>query len=292
MFSDLLINDQTRSAIQSFLNSPSHALILVGPEGSGKAALAARIAAELLQTDRDKLSTYPYFLRVERPEGKRDIPIESIRAVSKLLSLKVPGSKTISRLVLIEDAQDMNSQAQNALLKSLEEPPAGTIIILTADSAGNVLPTIASRAQKIIVHPVSMQDALKFYANSPAADNVSSAWQLSQGSPSLLNAIVTDQEPQLKTAIDQAKQIFTMTKYQKLIEFDKLSKDKRQLAAVLDAMARVSKALLRQSVAKDKPGQTKQLLLASRLILDAQKSLEASVSPKLVGLKLVLNLPL
>ncbi|MBU2508488.1 MAG: hypothetical protein KJ799_17465 [Bacteroidetes bacterium] len=82
-----------------------------------------------------------------------NIKISSIRDIKKFLSLNYDDIKY--RLVVIDDAHLMNDEAQNALLKSLEEPPAGVVFILCTDNENLLLPTIKSRSWRI---PFSPQD--------------------------------------------------------------------------------------------------------------------------------------
>jgi DNA polymerase III delta prime subunit len=78
---------------------------------------------------------------------KQSIGIEEVKNMQKKISLKP--IKSPVKAVIIEDAQLLTTEAQNALLKVLEEPPANTIIILGADSKEALLPTILSRCQII-----------------------------------------------------------------------------------------------------------------------------------------------
>src|SRR3989344_9656395 len=142
---NLLLNTSTLAQARAFINNPPHALLVSGGGGSGKASVARLIASELLGLrDTKMLEKYPYFTHLRRPEGKQDIPSDSIRQLNKLLKLKAPGSREIRRIGIIEDAQDLNEEASNALLKMLEEPPAACVFILTALSAHALLPTISS----------------------------------------------------------------------------------------------------------------------------------------------------
>jgi DNA polymerase III delta prime subunit len=82
-------------------------------------------------------------------QNTQSIGIEDIKRIQKTLFLKPMKSKT--KAVIIEDADLLTPEAQNALLKVLEEPPAHTIIILNADSKESLLPTILSRCQIIVL---------------------------------------------------------------------------------------------------------------------------------------------
>jgi DNA polymerase-3 subunit delta' len=86
-------------------------------------------------------------MTIIRPQSKsRIIKIERIRDLERLLNLKSGG---ILRIGLIIDAERMNDQAQNAFLKTLEEPAPNTLLILASTSPGQLLPTIRSRCQTV-----------------------------------------------------------------------------------------------------------------------------------------------
>ena len=80
-------------------------------------------------------------------EGANNIKVSSIREIRKFLSLDYSDIKY--RMILIEDAHKMNTESQNALLKSLEEPPEGVIMVLTTPYIERLLPTIQSRCWRI-----------------------------------------------------------------------------------------------------------------------------------------------
>jgi len=86
---------------------------------------------------------------------KGTIKISQIRDLCHILSMKPYEAK--QRVVIISDAQTMNPEAGNALLKLLEEPPDGTLLILTAPHTQNLLPTIISRCQHIRFKPISQK---------------------------------------------------------------------------------------------------------------------------------------
>jgi DNA polymerase-3 subunit delta' len=96
---------------------------------------------------------HPDVIRID-PDGAY-IRIMQIRSLGAMLSLK--SYETGFRVVIISNANQMNAEASNALLKTLEEPPDKTIIILTALAASELLPTIASRCQRISFNPLQAE---------------------------------------------------------------------------------------------------------------------------------------
>ncbi len=290
MFNDLLIHPSTQTQLKAFAAKPSHALLLIGPSGSGKATLGRQLAAELLKLPVDKLDGSASFVWIQRVEGKQDIPIDAVRSLKKQLSLKVPGKNDIRRVVLLENAHYMNQEAQNAFLKSLEEPPQNTVFILTTISDIRLLPTVVSRAPAISVRPVSLKTAKNYFADK---DGLEPAWVLSQGAPALLASLLSDdEEHELKATVSRAKEFLGKSRYERLLELNQLTSDKPALDGFLDALGRVTRALNRASVNKGNQSLAKRSLKASQLIAEVREDLQANVSPKLAALRLATQLSL
>ncbi|RMD47214.1 MAG: DNA polymerase III subunit delta' [Aquificota bacterium] len=99
------------------------------------------------------LTPHPY-LKIVKPENQKEIKIDQIREVINFLRLKTDSGK----VVIIDDAEKMNIESMNALLKTLEEPPENSMLILITESHTFLLPTIVSRTQKIRFKPLSNQE--------------------------------------------------------------------------------------------------------------------------------------
>ena len=291
-FNELLLNPRTKKQVEAFAKTPSHAVLVIGPTGSGKLTLSQNIAAVLLGFPSTReLQKYAFYTHIKRPEGKQDIPIDFVRKITKLLKLKVPGEKAIRRIVIIEDAQDLNEEAQSAMLKMLEEPAPDCVFILTASSTQSLLPTIISRAQKLNVQPVSLENATDYFGNAYTDKQIKSAWNLSQGSTGLLLALLADdKEHPLKIAVDNAKKYLRNDKYERLLLIDSLSKDKKQFSLFLEALLKLLSALHHSMVVRGNKTQQEKFLASRKLVYKLQNALEANVSPKLIALELTLNL--
>ena len=136
----------------------AHAYIVSGPPGTGKTLFCQHFAKTLLCMDKAELrspcdscascSTFenfsnPDLLSICPTDVGKNINIDQIRAVNEFYSYK-PHYGT-HKITLIHPATKMNTNSANALLKILEEPPEGALIMLVASSAGHLLPTIRSR---------------------------------------------------------------------------------------------------------------------------------------------------
>lgn len=141
-----------------------HAVALIGPAGTGKRTLARLLACAFLCTDggtrpclrckgcrRALDGTHPDLLTPSAGEKERSIKVEHLREILHALSLHA--SEGGERVVLLENAQRMTQQAQNALLKSLEEPDGSTRFLLTASDDTGLLPTVRSRCRVVRVPP-------------------------------------------------------------------------------------------------------------------------------------------
>lgn len=290
-FSNLLVHPKTRQELDSFLANPHHGLMIVGEAGSGKRTLAMATAAYLLNIDTNALDSYPYFISLYKSANEKEIPVEAVRKLLRNLQLKTVGTADIRRVVLIDEAHAMSSEAQNALLKILEEPSSDTVFILTSPSEKSVLSTIVSRTQVVTVNPTSLEQAKSFFSSISPSESVDRAWRLSRGSIGLLAALLSENEQHpLKESVNLAKSFIRQDPYERLLTLDTISKDKTQLGLFLDALNRVITSLHHNSIEKgNKPHQ--QRLLASRdLLYESQAALEANTNTRLVIMQLALNL--
>lgn len=118
-----------------------HAHLFLGPEGVGKASMARAFAAFL------GANALPDLLWLTRAEGAAVLRIAQARELKSWASFKTLGEGW--KVAVVEDAHLLNEEAQNALLKVLEEPPDRTVVILIAPSAQMLLPTIVSRCRTV-----------------------------------------------------------------------------------------------------------------------------------------------
>ncbi|MGZ4480808.1 MAG: DNA polymerase III subunit [Gaiellales bacterium] len=150
-FAGLPPQPEASRLLEAELASPRHAYLLSGPAGSGKRAYADRFASALLASSDLRVETriHPDLVVVE-PEGQA-IPIDRVRELRRDLHLRP--FEAARRVYLILDAHLLRDDSANALLKSLEEPPAYGVFLLVSDHAERMLPTIRSRVAAIPFRP-------------------------------------------------------------------------------------------------------------------------------------------
>ncbi len=276
---DIILNAHTEQQIAAFIAKPSHALVLEGIPGSGKRTVAQYIVRQLLGENS------PYFIDISS-DGSSSISIDTIREVEKQLTLKVPNHNAINRIILIENSQLMTLEAQNALLKNLEEPPEGTILLLTASYRQALLPTIMSRATTITVKMPARLQVDTFFLNKGHTDTaIKQALLSSGGLPGLMTALLSDDDHPLKLATIKARSLLTSSRYQRLIESDELVKNKLFFIDVLTILQQM--AHIRLSLHDRNIEQWSNILEAS---YDATKALNQNAQTKLVVDKLLLSI--
>jgi len=282
---DLLIHPVTQRSIDGVIKSPPHALLLIGPSGIGKLSLAIGIAEQTLEIQRDKFTDYAYKMHIQPEDGKA-ISIESVRRLEKFLALKVPRDNPFNRAVIVEDADLLTHEAQNALLKTLEEPPQSTIIILTASHQESLLPTIISRVQAISVQKPIKSELNGKFLNDYNQKDVDQAYAVSAGLPGLMQAILKEEDHSLKEATQTARDVLSMNTYQRLLKVDELAKDKtkaKDVIYILQQMAHISL----QTAQGDSAVKWQRIQSAS---YSASEALRASGQPKLVLTNLMLQI--
>jgi len=283
---DILLHPFTERQLTAYVTQPAHAVIMSGPTGSGKATLGRQVIEQILGLPPGGFQKHAYTLLVQPPDGKA-IGIEQVRELERFVSRKVPSTGTHHRAILIEDAHQLTIEAQNALLKTLEEPPAGTLIIMTAQQEQALLPTIRSRAQTIQVKAPPREAIEAHYgAQGHTSAQIQQAYRMSGGLPGLMQALLTDAEHPLIAATARARQLLGQSTYERLLMVDELTKQKAlalDTLFILGQMAHISLQTATGSAAK-------RWQRVQQTSYDTVASLHTSAQPKLALTHLMLEL--
>ncbi|MDX1569237.1 MAG: DNA polymerase III subunit delta' [Xanthomonadales bacterium] len=175
-----------------------HALLLHGPRGVGKRSLADAFAAALLCEDREAgasacgscqactlvaAGTHPDLHRVGLEEDRSQVRVDQIRELSRRAALT--SSRGTYQLFIVDPADRMNRSAANAFLKTLEEPRAGSVLMLVADTLGNLPVTILSRCRRLTIALPSRDEARAFLAGKVSEADMDLLLEAAGGSPGL-----------------------------------------------------------------------------------------------------------
>ncbi len=286
----LVIHKRTKAQLDAFVANPSHALLLTGAKGMGKQALAQAIISRILGLKSGQLKNHPHVLQIV-PDERNTISIDAVRNIQKFLQLKTTGSTAFRRSVIIEAADSMSVEAQNAYLKLLEEPPADTILVLTAESKNALLTTILSRAQLVHVHaPSSEQLTTHFTTQGHSAQNIQQASTLSRNLPGLMQALLaSDSGHPLLSGVQTAKKILSGKQFERLAAVDGLSKQKGEISQLLDALTRIAQSALEQAASKQDNARIRQWHAIRKEIAGAQSALQKGANAKLLLTKMFLH---
>ena len=182
----------------------AHAYLFTGPPGVGKRLFAGELAkallcecppAELTACDRCaacvqvEAGTHPDFLSVSRPEDTSEFPIAVMRDLCQRFALK--SARGRGKVVLVDDADDLNEESANCFLKTLEEPPPRSVLILIGTSPDRQLPTIVSRCQVVNFGPLPAADVADLLRAGGVEDEalIERLMPLSEGSPGVARAL-------------------------------------------------------------------------------------------------------
>ncbi|MES9969920.1 MAG: DNA polymerase III subunit delta' [Candidatus Thiodiazotropha sp.] len=188
-----------------------HALLLSGPPGLGKEQFMLSFAQSLLCTDREsdglacgvcrhcqllQSGSHPDFrwLRPDEESKSGEITIEAIRNLTASASLTAHGGSY--KVIAVEPAHRMNNAAANSLLKTLEEPTPGTVIMLLSDQPGRLLPTIRSRCQGIQFLPPDRSESVPWLREKINHEDPELILTLANGAP--LKALQLDNSELMK----------------------------------------------------------------------------------------------
>lgn len=172
-----------------------HALLISGPQGIGKRRLAQLVTRALVCTSDGVLpcgscrscqlmcaGSHPDSLQVVPEEPGRQIRIAQVREELIEFVARTP-SIAPRKAVLIDPAEAMNTATANCLLKSLEEPAAGTFLVLVSDAPVRLLPTVRSRCEQLRLQPPPWQEAMAWLVGRTGAEGAEDLLGAASGCP-------------------------------------------------------------------------------------------------------------
>lgn len=289
----------------------SHAYCFIGPETVGKRTVSEKIAVDLLQTTKEKLYTHPDFILIKQEfsekteKTNKDIIIEQIRNLRQYLARHayLGGYK----VAIIDEAEKMNDKAANALLKTLEEPTAKTVLFIITKDEEQLPKTIVSRCQLIYFHPVAREAIagwLRESGNSVEAEEIA-RWSL--GLPGRAKQWQEDKDffKGYKKEAERFLKLAGKDFFEKLKLVDDLFKEntdvianREKLCDILDIWQLLSRdyylnniGLQNLSAHTDEKAMACENLKTERQIRRARKFLTQNINPRLLIENILLTLP-
>ena len=188
-----------------------------------------------------------------------------------------------NKVYIIYKASTMNEQAQNAFLKSLEEPNSSTFYILLVNNVHSLLPTVLSRSQILKITPLNNDASLKLIPDNIPANIKQQILFVANGNPLLINKLVNDSSliSQYSAHITTAKSFLTASTYQKLITINKLKDSREDAIATLDALIKILSTTIKTP--------DKQLLVLLNNALNARNDLLSNLNVRLTLIHHLIN---
>jgi len=179
-------------------NQMHHAWLLHGVRGIGKFVLAEKLAAMLMCENHSACGechacqmlhagSHPDLISVGLEEKKRDISIAQVREMLGFLSLS--GAESENRVVILDDADRLNNQAANALLKGLEEPSPGSLLLMVCADAMKLPATVRSRCLMQHCSPLKSDDVRTVLAPRLDGGTIDLAVKLADGCPGSVSCL-------------------------------------------------------------------------------------------------------
>jgi len=265
---------------------PSHAYLFSGPRGVGKALVAESLAHGLLcerspgakfcctpehcpvrigatQSVRGRAAAtpsprcdccsaciqiatrvHPDFNYIAKPPGRTDVLIEQVRDL--IAQLGIRPSRSPRRVAIIDDAETLNLPAQNALLKTLEEPPGQTIIFMVTASERALLDTIRSRMRPVRFGALAPGDIEQILAARGIAsrERAAALARLARGSAARAIALAGGEEPPIKQLLSAVANANSMDFVRAQALAQEFFANRDQAAANFELLARLLEEIL------------------------------------------------
>jgi len=273
---DVFINPGTKKIIDSLCHRLPQSLLLFGEPGVGLSAIGNYI------TDSYKIKP-----TVILPEKDEKIDLEKGIISVDIMRRLYTDTKTIAttkRIIIIDYAERMTHQAQNAFLKLLEEPGQNTHFILLSHSTSNILPTILSRVEKVNVKPISKKQSDELLDKLGVDDKTkrSQLLYIASGLPAELTRLSSDDKyfDSRVVIVRDAREILSGKPYQKLLAIQRYKDNKASALMLLTDMAHI----LRLSITS---GQSNETIDKINTILKVYQQIESNCNIRLCLAQLI-----
>ena len=228
----------------------SHAHLIIGPNGIGKSILARIFALKILNKEKD----IDYVDIVNYRPSKASMGVDEVREIIEEVSKRpYEGDK---KVIIIHEGSKLTIQAQNALLKTIEEPPQGVYIILLAESLETLLETIKSRCQVYKLTPLNNKQIEKYINTwgNYSEEEIKASLAYGEGIPGKAERLLNDDNlSELREIIVKLLKDINYAKEDLVLIYEnKLENYKAQQDEVLNLMASFIRDIIVSKEVEDK----------------------------------------
>jgi DNA polymerase-3 subunit delta' len=277
-----LLNNTTKIWVEAYLNNPNVPLLInTNFDNSGGEQIAKHVYVKLSESTKTPL----YIL--DKTE-KNSIGIEEVRELLKHVSLKADNNYKYTRFILIKNSNLLTMDAQNAVLKQIEELPERTVFMMVTSSLDNILPTIISRCYMIDVLPINLKQAYKYAeVNNYDTKLVEKAYSVSEGNYSNFIDLLENEDNEIYKLLDTAKIFISSDVYKRQMIIKEIFTEKEKIELFVNSLQLIARTGMRGA----KSGKSKMLWknILTEVIV-AKDNLEKNVQTKLVLLSLSVSI--
>lgn len=312
----LIANENAYNTLAAYISGGRlpHAILIEGSSGSGRSTFARQIAQGALCSGEINLrpcgvcrdctkvhsSIHPDFITYEGSGGSRSFHIDTVRELRSQAFVKP--NEAEAKILLLEDVQNMTVQAQNALLKIIEQPPNGVYFILTCENRAALLVTVLSRVTVIELAVPSVEQCEEHILEiSPDADKqqVSHVAEIAGGNiGKALNLMEnSDDIGKRQVASDILYNMCVGSEHDALVALSAYERDRQGMAVLLQQMSGILSGQMVKAGMKTADDKDKISLITNRIdslrlmkILDIIEDTAHALSQNVSGLLIVTSL--
>jgi DNA polymerase III gamma/tau subunit len=283
MFRMEQMNSLTKKWVDAFIERPKTTLLIdCNNDSESGNRIAEHICAKLA------IDSHVPIVRLSI-DDKKSIGIDDVRDLQKSMQLKANNTGNYTRFVVVEDAEKLTIEAQNSLLKLMEELPAKTVLIIIASDISKLLVTVKSRCFNIPVLPISESQAIEYgLQNGHNKAKINKAYLLSEGYFSKFDKLLNDDD-ELYDLVDLAKKFIGDSLFERQAVLQTLASPKSVYTyeQFTHALTLTAKSGMRFASSKDTKTHWKNILVS---VLSADDQVSKNVSEKLALLSLSVSI--
>jgi hypothetical protein len=286
----MLISKNSKKQIDLFLKDPSNSLVIESNAYESGLEITYDLIKKLLDlNDNNDLDNYSYFYKIQKNKNNT-VAIDDIRDLIKRLNLKSLNKNLINRVALITNSELMSEEAQNSILKLLEEPPKDTIIILLTKSIRDLKPTIISRSAIIKLVKPTYEEFAKYFTNDNLGQDSKNKYDLTDGNSDYFNKYL-EKAVDLSSAEDIVliKKFLASSRSDRLLMINDFCSNNIIFENLIFTLRNIIKIGLNNSIQKNN-NQTKMWISYLKAIEMTENGFAILVNRKLLFTNLCLNM--